>query len=62
MRSRCFDGFSHQEEVSLHGRGVPGRQLQDVALFDKLVRGVNNVLLLAQHLVDLHQFLQILLK
>lgn len=54
--------FSHQEEVSLHGRGVPGCQLQDVALFDELVRGVNDVLLLTQHLVYLQQFLQILLN
>lgn len=54
--------FSHQEEVSLHGRSVPGCQLQDVPLFYELVRGVNDVLLLTQHLVDFQQFLQILLN
>lgn len=49
--------FPHQEEVSLHRRRVPGRQLQDVALFDELVGRVNNVFLLTQHLVYLQQFL-----
>lgn len=54
--------FSHQKEVSLHGRGVPGCQLQDVALFDELIRGVNYVLLLTEHLVYLYQLLQVLLN
>lgn len=53
---------SHQEEVSLHGWGVPGRQFQDLSLFDELVGGVDNVLLLPQNLIYLQQLLQVLLR
>lgn len=57
-----LERLSHQEKVSFHGRGVPGGQLQNVSLFNELVGRVNNVLLLAQHFIYLHQLLQILLN
>jgi hypothetical protein len=38
--------ISHQEEVSLHSRGVPGSQLQDVSLLDELIGGVDDILFL----------------
>ncbi|KAJ8391053.1 hypothetical protein AAFF_G00096740 [Aldrovandia affinis] len=48
-----------KEEVALHGRRVPGCQFEDVALLDELVGGVDNVLFLPEHLVDLQQLLQL---
>lgn len=54
--------WSHQVKVSLHGGSVPGGQLEDVSLLDELVGGMDDVVLPTQHLVDLHQLLQVLLR
>lgn len=52
---------THQKEVSVHSWSVPGCQFENVALLYKLIGGIHNVLFLPQHLINLQQFLQIVL-
>lgn len=51
----------HQEEVAVLGSAVLGRQLQDVALLDELVGGVDDVLLTTKSLIHLQQLVHFLL-
>ena len=51
----------HQEEVAVLGSAVLGRQLQDVALLDELVGGVDDVLLATKSLIHLQQLVHFLL-
>lgn len=57
----CSVSVSNQEEVPLHGRGVPGSKLEHTAFPEELVGGVNH-LLVSNHLIDLQQPLQALLQ
>lgn len=52
---------SNQEQVSLHSRCVPGSKLKQTTFSEKLVGRVDNFLI-SNHLIDLQQPLQLLLK
>lgn len=52
---------SHQEQVSLHGRCVPGSKLEQAAFPKQLIGRIDH-LLISNHLIDLQQPLQALLQ